>query len=817
MASETHLEEHGTLPRKYHTPVTHFHYSGHPNVDGKKQEQHFLLACTSKTVEVFRVNTREEVKKKVSRKQKRRREKTANDGTKKRKISEEDKADDGEEEKSDVEEEEDDTKEQHVQGAAEEYTLLRTFMFNDSDKKVRSACFIADPNLNNSSRKMKRMLDEDDQANTLHVLVVYNNNNMEVFTTSLTLTDRSGAPTYTLTDLKPKFNSIFGQKGHHTDIRGLHFVDNDTQLLSFSKEKLLLWGLSVRDDLLYNDQLQYLDNHDFQDANESGMANGNHLGKLTVLSSFVLADWLVSSGHPSTEVDIQCMAALSSAIVLLGLSDGTLLLLDSTSGEVLGSEIAFHNGGVKDICIKADESGVLTVGADRRLMSWTIGLASEAEKGEKGGKKKKQKQEESDNTSKARLIPFHEVELAELPLIVRISPDLRFIAVGLQNNNIQLFFADSLKPYLSLFGHKLPISGISFSSDSTLVASVSLDKNLRFWGTDFGDCHKSIHAHDDYITSVRFVDNTHYCFTTSLDGSVKEWDGDNWTMIQAFRPFSKGVQSCAVTVNNTCVVAAGQDKIIRCFLRTQEILFPQEEEEKLAMAAMEEEKVKQQAQQRLHDLTVDGMQVEATPGSLGSSAAAEAAERIMEALDLVSVEQQKRRNPEDTSAPNPLLWGKPNEWAYLWSVLERIKPSYIRHALLALTSTHVDVLLDYFERMFEEKEVQNYELAAKYIMILVLPSFGSSASRTRAAALLGEASEERSLLRLHRLRQHLARGLGEITRRSEYNAAALRVIVKYMSEAEKTTFYNLSMIQGHKKKYHTRALRKRKSKKKTTF
>jgi hypothetical protein len=35
---------------------------------------------------------------------------------------------------------------------------------------------------------------------------------------------------------------------------------------------------------------------------------------------------------------------------------------------------------------------------------------------------------------------------------------------------------------------------------------------LQVWGLDFGDCHKSMFAHQDTITAVAFVKDTHYAF-----------------------------------------------------------------------------------------------------------------------------------------------------------------------------------------------------------------------------------------------------------------------------------------------------------------
>jgi U3 small nucleolar RNA-associated protein 12 len=71
---------------------------------------------------------------------------------------------------------------------------------------------------------------------------------------------------------------------------------------------------------------------------------------------------------------------------------------------------------------------------------------------------------------------------------------------------------------------------MDISSDSTLLASGSADKNLKIWGLDFGDCHRSLFAHGDSLMAVVFQPNTHYVFTASeshklsppLIGLVKE-------------------------------------------------------------------------------------------------------------------------------------------------------------------------------------------------------------------------------------------------------------------------------------------------------
>src|SRR5262249_12038303 len=73
---------------------------------------------------------------------------------------------------------------------------------------------------------------------------------------------------------------------------------------------------------------------------------------------------------------------------------------------------------------------------------------------------------------------------------------------------------------------QLPVLSMDISHDSKLIVTCSADKNVKIWGLDFGDCHKSIFAHDESIMQVAFERNSHYFWTVSKDKMVKYWDGD---------------------------------------------------------------------------------------------------------------------------------------------------------------------------------------------------------------------------------------------------------------------------------------------------
>ena len=68
--------------------------------------------------------------------------------------------------------------------------------------------------------------------------------------------------------------------------------------------------------------------------------------------------------------------------------------------------------------------------------------------------------------------------------------DKTLLAIGLLDNTVKVFYEDSLKFFLSLYGHALPVMAVDISYDNRLLISGSADKTIKIWGLDFGDCHR---------------------------------------------------------------------------------------------------------------------------------------------------------------------------------------------------------------------------------------------------------------------------------------------------------------------------------------
>ena len=63
---------------------------------------------------------------------------------------------------------------------------------------------------------------------------------------------------------------------------------------------------------------------------------------------------------------------------------------------------------------------------------------------------------------------------------------------------------------------------------------------------------RSMFAHDDSVTGLRFVPRTHHFFTCGKDGLVKQWDADSFQRIQTLQGHCGEVLALAVSPDGTC-------------------------------------------------------------------------------------------------------------------------------------------------------------------------------------------------------------------------------------------------------------------------
>mgnify|MGYP001029232470 CR=1 FL=1 len=216
--------------------------------------------------------------------------------------------------------------------------------------------------------------------------------------------------------------------------------------------------------------------------------------------------------------------------VLIGTKSGHLELHDIASSTLIHSEAA-HEGAIWSIALCPDGKQFVTGSADKHVKFWEFELSESTSASISGNSGAISGTSTTTNTTSAAtrtlsIVHTRTLTMTDDVLCVRISPDGRLLALSLLDATIKVFFVDTLKFFLSLYGHKLPALSLDISFDSGLLVSASADKSVKVWGLDFGDCHKSMHAHGDSVMAVRFVPGTHYFWSAGKDGLVKEWDAD---------------------------------------------------------------------------------------------------------------------------------------------------------------------------------------------------------------------------------------------------------------------------------------------------
>ena len=433
--------------------------------------------------------------------------------------------------------------------------------------------------------------------------------------------------------------------GHRTDVRSLCLSSDDRMLASVSNGGLKIWNIRTQNCIR---------------TLECGYA---------LCSSFLPGD----------------------KVVVVGNRNGELEIFDVTSSTLIET-VKAHEGPIWTLNVHPDGRSVATGSADKSAKFWNFEVVQEEIPGTKR------------TTPCLKLIHTRTLKVSDDILSIRFSPDTRLLAVALLDSTVKVFFVDTLKLFLNLYGHKLPVLSMDISYDSKLIVTCSADKNVRLWGLDFGDCHKAFFAHQDSIMQVAFVphnqDGTgHHFFSASKDRMMKYWDGDKFEQIQKLDGHQGEIWAIAVSRTGEFVVSASHDKSIRIWQQTDEQIFLEEEREKEL-----EELYENTLTTSLEQEEAAGEKSEAVTAGKQTTETLMAGERIAEALEIgmEDLEVMSEWRVQKASQPNlappqrDLRLKNPNQEVsaeqYVLSIIERIKAASLQDALLVLSFDKLSTL-----------------------------------------------------------------------------------------------------------------------------
>jgi U3 small nucleolar RNA-associated protein 12 len=299
----------------------------------------------------------------------------------------------------------------------------------------------------------------------------------------------------------------------------------------------------------------------------------------------------------------------------------------------------------------------------------------------------------------------------------------------------------------------------------------SADKNVKIWGLDFGDCHRSLFAHDDSVMSVAFEKNSHYFWSVGKDRVLKYWDGDKFELIQKLEGHQGEIWALAVSNQGAYVVTGSHDKSIRIWEKTDEPLFLEEERERELEAAHDAALV-----DSMNRLDTEDGEAEAEAVQKQTAETLMAGERISNALTLADEDrlateeweaEKLRLGEAGNSLPRPPRNAEltsrgvePDEHVY--NTLASIPAAHMEDALLVLPFQQVTSLLAYLDAWAVAD--RDIVLTARLLHFLVRTHHSQIvANRVMRARLVGLRTHVRSALARHR-------------QQMGYNLAALRFL-----------------------------------------
>lgn len=398
---------------------------------------------------------------------------------------------------------------------------------------------------------------------------------------------------------------------------------------------------------------------------------------------------------------LECGYSLCSAflpgdkIVVVGNKNGELEVFDIASSTLLDT-IKAHDGPVWSLHVHPDGKSMVSGSADKTAKFWNFQVVQEEIPGTKR------------TTPRLKLAHTRTLKVNDDILNLRFSPDARLLAVSLLDNTVKVFFVDSLKLFLNLYGHKLPVLSMDISYDSKLIVTCSADKTVRLWGLDFGDCHKAFLAHEDSIMAVAFVPhnkdgNGHNFFSASKDRVIKYWDGDKFEQIQRLVGHHGEIWALAMSHTGDFIVSASHDKSIRIWEQTDEPLFLEEEREKEMEEAYDNTLT---ASLEHEEDGEDGEKAEAVDAGKQTTGTLMAGEKIMEALELGLEDLEVVRDWRKVKAANPNAAAPDRNPVYLalnnvsaeqhvLNTVQKIPAAALQDALLVLPFSKLSALFTF--------------------------------------------------------------------------------------------------------------------------
>jgi WD40 repeat protein len=146
---------------------------------------------------------------------------------------------------------------------------------------------------------------------------------------------------------------------------------------------------------------------------------------------------------------------------------------------------------------------------------------------------------------------------------VTFSHDSTRLASASDDKTVKLWDASSGECLQTLEGHSDTVRSVVFSHDSTQLASALSDKTVKLWDVSSGECLQTLEGHSDTVRFVAFSHDSTQLASALSHKTVKLWDVSSGECLQTLEGHSDTVRSVVFSHDSTRLASASYDKTVK--------------------------------------------------------------------------------------------------------------------------------------------------------------------------------------------------------------------------------------------------------------